>query len=104
MPILSLRELMDTFDETCRSRELQAAFIFVLFYFLQSTVYAIRAAWSWLQQASICMETHLRNAAAYHQVQFTHETDFALQRLQKIPLDCDDLLLVIQISWVGLSF
>ena len=40
----------------------------VLFLCFQSTVYAVRAAWSWLQQASICMETHLRNAAAYHQV------------------------------------
>ena len=42
--------------------------VLLLYFFLQSTVYAVRAAWSWLQQASICMETHLRNAAAYHQV------------------------------------
>ena len=42
--------------------------VLLLYLFFQSTVYAVRAAWSWLQQASICMETHLRNAAAYHQV------------------------------------
>ena len=34
----------------------------------QACIYAVRNTWSWLSQASRCMEIHLQNASQYHQV------------------------------------
>lgn len=33
----------------------------------KDSVYAVRNAWSWVQQVSSCVEQHLKNAADYHQ-------------------------------------
>ena len=42
-------------------------YIHFLFAFFQAYTNAMQTQWAWLLQLSMCLETHMRHAASYHQ-------------------------------------